>query len=235
MTRNRPPPPDFSRLREALAAPGLDTRVWTSRARIDDDPDAVVWDDDLGWLVDVHFVGGPLDGDGPEVCRVSSTMQGDGIGIHTPPRRGALVQVGIPGGDVNVDPVVVGYLHDTTDSAPAAVNGDSITEAFALETHITVAPDHDLDQEWRNARITAALLLLGVADADQAMVRGDKFAELLDPFLDSLLAIFQAIVISLSSVGAAPIPVSTAGGFVVDLQQLKSDAGQWLSEHIKGD
>ena len=80
---------DYSRIAAGVAGPGVDTRTWITLARVDADPDATVWDDDLGWLVDVTMVGGPLDGDGPVLCRVASGGQGVGVGAHAPPRQGS--------------------------------------------------------------------------------------------------------------------------------------------------
>jgi len=230
---------DFSRLREAVAGPGIDPRTWVLTARIDDDPDAMVWDDKLGWLVDVTPVTGQLAGSTmPLACRVATAAQGPDIGMHHPPRLGGLVLVVIPSGDPNEDSIIIGQLHDVDDGAPARVNGDTIDEDFARQTHIAALPDEDVDQEWRHARITASdAMVLGTADADQAMVRGDDLADALSDLADALSQF--AVAIAVAPVNIAGAVVALDPGTLTSFQQavtaFKSASQTYLSTRITVD
>jgi len=230
ITRRRTP--DLSRMREAIEGPGIDTRVWTSRARVDDDPDAIRWDENLGWLVDVTFVSGPLDGEGSIVCRVASPYQGDGVGIARPPLRGGLVQVEIPAGNINVEPTITGYLHDNQAKPPTKVNGTDITEAMALETHITVAPGHDLDEQWRNIRMTADLIQLAVANPEQSFIRGDALLDRLEPLLD---AFFQWATAATADIGGAATTAAYNSTLVPAKTAFDGASSTYRSTKIKGD
>lgn len=203
---------DFSRFREAVSGPGIDTRCWIAVGRVDDDPDAVVWDDVLGWLCDVTPVSGPLAGSTlPIACRVVSGAQGDDMGTYKPPRAGGLVLVVFPSGDPNEDSIVIGQLHNTDDAgAPESVNDETITESFALETHLTVAPNEDLDEQWRNVRITAESMIFGTSNADQSAVRGDDLAQALSDLGDALSQFAAAIAVAPVNLGGAVVALDPA-------------------------
>lgn len=240
MTRLRP---DFDRIAQALKRPGIDPRSWLNMARVDEDPDAIVWDAQVGWLVDVTFVGGALDGEGPVVCRVSSWGQGQGVTSQRPPRPDCLVLVAVPGGDPNEECVIVGQLHDEVCKPPAAVNGTTITEEFALETHFEVFPGEDLDAEYRNVRITAESMTLGAAAADQPFPRGNDLADALDNLADSLDALAAALTTSGSVIGTSvsggAVTAAIIGAVTAPLQtavaSFKAARTGYLSSRITGD
>lgn len=173
---------DMGRLREALRGPGADTRVWIATARVDDDPDAVVWDDQIGWLVDVTFYGGPLDQEGPVPCRLGGAFSQEGGTKSDPPGAGCEVLVAITDGNPNSNPVIVARLHNTGCNVPTEVNGDPIDEAKAKATHIVVTP-HSTDQEYGGTLRISATQMAFLADlveltqegATQSFVRGDDF------------------------------------------------------------
>ena len=237
---------DWGRVAAAVSRPGIDPRAWVELARIDDDPDAMVWDSELGWLVDVTFIGGALDGEGPVVCRVASGFQGTGTGEHRPPIRDGLVVVAIPNGDANDDAIIVGQLHSTGEAAPSAVNGDSIVETGASEgqvaadeTHITVAPGADIDQEWRNVRITADRMVLGLSDADQPFARGGDLADALDDLADAVSDFAQALAGSFPAPPNAALTVAdvitAAAPLIAAAASFKTARTQYLSTRILGD
>lgn len=147
---------DMGRLREALRGPGADTRSWIASARVDDDPDAIRWDDALGWIVDVTFYGGSLDQEGPVACRLGGAFAQDGATRSDPPTRGAEVLVALPSGDPNADPIIVARLHNTSEPVPLTIFGLPITEATALLAHLLVSP-LGLQQEYALAARLRAL------------------------------------------------------------------------------
>jgi hypothetical protein len=234
--------PDYNRIANAVSRPGIDPRSWVCMARVDEDEDAIVWDDALGWLVDVTFVGGGSDGEGPINCRVASPSQGSGVGVSRPQRPNGLVIVLIPNGDPNDDAIIVGQLHDVDDfTVPSEVNGDTIVETDASdgevaadETHITVAPGEDLDQQWRNARITADAMVLGAPEADQPFVRGTDLDDALDDLADAISDIVTAINTGLAAAGSSIDPASLAS-FEVAIATFKAASDQYLSDRITGD
>lgn len=191
---------DMSRVAQGLKGPGIDTRTWVAFARVDVDPDATVWDAELGWLVDVTIVGGQLDGE-PALCRMGNFTAGGSMGQFNPPVQGALVIVTIPEGDLNADCLIVGTLHDKDHTPPTQVNGSSIDEAFAHRTHMFVFPEHDLEMQFERVRITGDMTL-GDPGADQPYARGDDLADALDGLADALNQF-------LATTGAAP-PVAGA-------------------------
>jgi len=220
----------------------------------DEDQDVLVWDDELGWLVDVHFVGGPLDGDGPVNCRIASSAQGSGVIRAAPPRPNSLVVVLVPNGDANDDAIIIGQLTDEDNAAPTTVNGDTIVErdaadgeVAAIETHITAASGEDKDQEWRDVRVSASgemqllaeEMKLGIPEADQPFVRGDDFADAFDSLIDAIGDFAESLAtatpappngaLTTAVVAAAFIPLQVA------LEQAKTARQTYLSTRIEGD
>lgn len=144
MTRGRL---DFGRLREAIAGPGIDPRTWVTTGRVDNDPEALRWEPPFGWVADVTFTGGALDGDGPNPCRVASWLAGAGNSAAPPPLLGAEVLVVVPEGNPNANPVIVGAMHGGDgNEAPTSVNGDDIDTAYAAANLILVT-DKGVDQQ----------------------------------------------------------------------------------------
>lgn len=147
---------DLGRLRVATAGPGSDPRTWVTTARVDDDPEAISFESDVGWIVDVHFTGGDLAEEGPVPCRVSMPFGGDGFGVLEPPALGCEVQVLINEGDPNANPVIVGYT-DNGDGCgpPIIVAGFPVTELTAAGTHYLKSP-HNIEAEYAgSARMQA--------------------------------------------------------------------------------
>lgn len=248
---------DFSRIAMSVSRPGIDPRTWVSYARVDDDPDAIVWDEELGWLVDATCVGGALEGE-PVLCRTGSDGQGNGVGRYSPPRAGCLVLVSIPNGDVNDDCVILRQLHDAECLAPTTVNGDQIVErdassgqVAAAETHLAVFPQEDKDEEWRAVRVTASgahkvhgeTVELGVDGADQPFVRGEDLRSAIDALADGIKAAFFALTNGGStSAGGVPLTAAQAAygatpllGIQKAVQDVKDAADAYLSERISGD
>lgn len=235
---------DFGRLADGLARPGIDTRTWTALARVDVDPDATVWDPVLGWLVDVTFVGGALDGEGPVVCRMGAAGAGAAAGKHDPPRQGALVVVNVIAGDPNVECVIVGYLHDLEHQPATTVNGAEITEAMASRTWIEAFPTEDKETEHQNLRMTGreTAKLLGqqvrLADneAEQPFVRGDDYADAEAVFLDALSTFLDLALVPVGAFGSV-----NWGSFQTAAQSLKAAVNtfknarqQYLSARVRG-
>lgn len=192
---------DSGRLRELIRGPGADTRTWLFYGRVDDDDDAVRWEDGIGWVVDVTVVGGPLDGEGPVPCRVGWPYAGDGAGSSSPIERGVLVACLLPEADLNGTPVIVATVSTTERPVPTSVNGETIDGAFSKETHWLVSP-HNVEVEvGSTARVSASdtwkLLAQNVVLADdnagQSYVRGDDQLDALDNLIDALDAFAQTL------------------------------------------
>lgn len=223
-----------------MKSDGIDTRTWVSLARVDDDPDAVRYDTEFGWLVDVTFVGGPLDGEGPLVCRLGSMGARRGVTSQQPVGLGCLVLVLVPAGDINVEPTIISMLHDINCVAPTTVNGTEITEEFAAETHVQAFPGEDLDAEYRAVRVTGDSVVLGAAEADQPFARGNDLADALDN-LAGALDTFAVALGSGTLIGMAPV-VYVGGSANPALVALRSAITQfegarnaYLSTRINGD
>ena len=244
---------DLGRLREAMSGPGADPRTWIALARVDDDADAVRWDEHLGWVADVTFVGGGLDGEGPVPCRVAWSYAGPSAGRSEPVERGVLCVVALPEGDPNAQPVIVGMLSVPEHSAPADVLGGSITETLALGTHLLrsahdIAEHVDGNAERRaegdntlraagdavvdaggTAHLLGPLVRLADAGATQPFVRGTDQ-------LVALQAAFNAIIAWTASVATqipalAPAQATLASALTAANAQLAAA----LSTRINGE
>ena len=226
---------DMSRVAVGMKMAGIDTRNWFALARVDEDPDATVWDEELGWLVDVTIVGGPLDGDGPVLCRMASSGASSGKGRYDPPHQGCLVIVAIPAGDTNSECIIVGQLHDSDCKPPSEVNGTAITEDFATRTHVLAFPGEDFDAQFDNVRITGQMVL-GAAAADQPFPRGNDLADALDSLVDALSMFLDQAVAPPGPFGSVAAAAFTAAGATLKLavQQFKLSRQTYLSTTIKG-
>jgi hypothetical protein len=207
----------------------------------EDDQDVMVWDNDLGWLVDVTVMQGPYAGQGDIVCRFASTAQGTGVTKACPPRPGILVLVVFPDGNPNEDAIIIGELHDIDHPAPTTVNGDTIVERDptegqigAISTHIGAYPNESLDEEWENVRITSSgQMVLAKADADQPFPRGNDLADSLDSFADAIVDFATAVQ---TGMAAIPYDLSAAtAAIIVAVEQFKADRETYLSKTITGD
>lgn len=191
--------PDFNRLRAALAGPGADTRAWIAVGRVEDDPDAVRWEDGVGWLADVVIMSGPLATTGEVTCRVMCPFGGDDAINTAPVRSGCVVVVALPDGEANGSPVVLGYLHNTEDCAAAStVNELPIDEAAAADNVLVKTPA-SLEAEYGpTVRVQAKEQMALVAPrvdiapddvrgpSGEPFVRGDDYGDALGDFLSAL-------------------------------------------------
>lgn len=229
MTRSRARRvPDALRLGMALSQPGIDPRSWVTSARIDDDPEAVYWDPELGWIADVHFVGGSLDGEGPIPCRVAGDQRGPLAGRFCPLKPDQEVAVLILGGNPEEGPVIVGTLTNQTSQAPLMVAGLPIDPSGAPSVPFTSVSPHDseivvgenlaeehqevLQQATRRVIETlgpAASLLLGSRLATEPFVKGASYTQAEAAALTALAAAFDTLV----GVCTAPPLSPLAGGF----------------------
>lgn len=256
---------DFGRIAEAVSRPGIDPRTWVCLGRIDDDPDAIVWDEELGWFVDVTITEGTLAGE-TVLCRVGSDGQGAAVGRYSPPRPDALVIVAVPSGDPNNEGLVLRQLHDLDHGPPSAVNGDTIVErdpqagqVAALKTHLAVFPNEDADEQWRARRVTTSgahrlhgdTMELGVDGADKSYVRGEDkadadeaLASAVDTYQQQVLAAFTAMLppgppitpVTAANITAGITIVTSAGvALAAAVAQFNTARTQYLSTRIKGD
>jgi hypothetical protein len=218
----------------------MDTRSWISMARVDEDPNAMVWNAQLGWLVDVTLMGGELDGEGPVNCRVGSFGQGTAAGEHHPPRLSALVGVFIPTGDPNEDAIIFCQLHDVeTMMAPTVINELPINEAMALTTHIFAFPTEMLEQEYATIRMTAESMIFGTPTATEPFVRGLDLQSALGDFATAISEFAAAIVATTATPLDAALPhapaVAAATPLIDAAAALQAAATQYLSTRILGD
>jgi hypothetical protein len=237
---------DFGRLRTASAGPGADTRTWVVLARVDDDDDAIRWDSSLGWLVDVTVQGGPLDQEGPIVCRCPSDFVEDSGAKLDPPIRDCIAVVVLPEGDANVDPSILGFVQGPGCSPPNSVNGDDIDEAKALGAHVLVT-SKEVDWEVAGnirlrttgdaARFLGPLVELADEGATEPYVLGNANKDAVDAFAQSVQSAFTDLV----PPGPPATPVTAAQAtaavatITVAIVQLSLDLQNALSTKIKGE
>lgn len=232
---------DWSRLRSAMASPGMDPRAWACTARIDDDPDAVQWHATLGWLCDLTVVSGPLAG---QPIPLACSPARDSHDAHHPPARGRLVSILLPTGDPNDGAVVTGYLNSTDeDPAPTTINGDRIVETNAGAgevaadvTHVYSWSGEDVDIEARHVRVTASdRMVLGTAQADQPYVRGTDLADALGSLLDALSTFAAAIAVAPVAGAVVALDQGTLATFQQAIATAKQARQTYLSQRITGD
>lgn len=204
---------DVQRMAEAVKRPGIDPRTWVVTARVDNDPDSISYDEELGWLVDVTFTGGELDGEGPVVARVAQSVASKGNTKIEPVVRDCEVQVVINEGDPNGNVVITGQLHNGGGcEPPATVNELPIDEALALVTHI-VRTTFSVEEEYGASRRVQALLLqhlmaqqifLGgtpLVPPTQPVIKGGQYTGGELAFLTALETWTVAVAGALSSAG----------------------------------
>lgn len=229
---------DFGRLREALAGPRADTRSWVELGRVDDDPDAVQFIPGYGWVADVTFVSGDIAGSGPCPCRVLSAFGASGEATICPVALGAEVAVLVTSGDANVQPVIVGFLHNPTVPIPVSVNGTPLDESYAA-ANVTVATAAGFNAQLgptvrvsatTKASLEAPAIALADENAVQPFVRGTDLQSALNNLANALAApgAFVSILPA-----ANPITVSlTLGGAITSFTTALAAA---LSTRIKGE
>ncbi len=140
----------------------------------------------------------------------------------------------------------IGQLHNTDDAtAPATINGDAIVEreagenqVAAIDTHMAVFPDEDLDQEWRNVRMTVSddaeqpgQMVLVAPDADQPGVRGDDLADALGDMADATSDVVTTISTALTAAGS-PLDPASLTAFELAVATFKNAREQYLSSRL---
>lgn len=252
-------PWDVHRLQQALAGRGLDTRTWTGIARVDDTDEAIRWDSELGWIVDVTIESGPLHGTGPIACQLTTSfVESNGIRAD-PPTIGSVVAITINRGTPNDCVFIVGVIVSADKAPPGSVNGIQIDTDMAERTHIFVS-DHDVQQQvgekWRTSATSRATLeapevRLASDSADQSYIRGEDYADAADDFADACdtyaLAVFTAFTrltppgppatpVTGVEVANAVLDISIAyNRFATAVQIFKHQRGAYLSSKIKGE
>lgn len=245
---------DYGRLADAVRMPGIDVRCWVTTARVDNDPDAIRWTEDNGWVVDVTFTSGELAGEPAVPCRVATDFAGNQQAIIQPIEPDCEVIVILAGGDPNNSPIIVGQLHNGGGcEPPEEVNGQTIDEEFAQNTHIMRTP-HAIETQAGGDirvatpdgthRIVGDQVRLADSNAGQAYVRGDDYADALNDFL----GVFQAFLSTLTMSTPAPpngaltvadliLAVNPPGGtsLIQATADLRAARAQYLSDRIKGE
>jgi len=225
---------DIGRLAALLAGPGSDTRSWIAMARVDDDPDAVRFDDGYGWIVDITFVSGELSGEGPVTARVLSPFGGADNGMQPPVSRNTEVVVAITDGDPNTQCVIIGCLHNPENSAfPATVNGETVNEAYAAANivgktasglNLEMGPKVRVSAQ-QQATLEAPQIRLADDNAIHPYVFGDDLKSALDNFAAALVA---------ANAYTSTSPVVASATLITATTTLASALTAALSTRIKG-
>ncbi len=249
---------DVERVRAAIGAPDPG-QTFTAAARIEDPTDAIHFDPQSGWIVDVSFYGGPLDGEKEVPVRVlSKGPGGDGFGEYIPPARGAEVLIGIPEGDVEANPVMIGYLtNEDGDKPPTQINGLALATEAPASTPLAVSPHdteikrspHNRREQYDGARTVQATSHVLKADQPTAgVLLGSETAAksflLGEDLVTNLIAVVDQLLILVQTGGNSGGPVVLAGlvafqefwntpitGLKAQLQQ----PGVVLSVKVKGE
>lgn len=248
MARKTRKPLDFGRLREALAGPGADTRSWLALARVDDDAEAISYEQDYGWIADVTITTGQLTGEGPIPCRVLSAFSDDEAATYCPVARGAEVLIAITDGDLAIQPVILGYLHNPTDSpGPSGLSESHLQANVVVRTtkgldvgvanngrivfsgdDAQIEAEHEIAVSSTNVTVTGDqdLKLLGQAlaladdDASQPFMRGHELVSALIAFGNALIA--SGAYTSSSAVVASATLIAAVADLSASLQSAKS-------------
>lgn len=205
-------PMDAQRIGMAVAHPGIDGRVWSAVARVDDGDDAVRWDADLGLVADVTIVGGPLDGEGPIPARVGRGFLADGALLAHPLPRGSFVVVEL-GHDPNDVATIVARLFAAGATPPESVNGETIDAALLARAHV-LRSSHDAELEldgnvrakMTELRAIAERIFLVDENATQPFVRGTDWQQAINGFMTDLLEASGSLLPS----GPPATPVTAA-------------------------
>lgn len=235
---------DFGRLRHAMEGPTADTRTWMAIARVDSDPDAIQFLDGYGWVADVTITSGQLSGEGPIPCRVMTPFGASGEGTSCPVALGAEVVLAIPDGNANVQPVIIGYLHNPTIALPTSVNGNPVNESTATTT-VFAKTESSLNAEFGpTARISAANQAsleapnIRIADenATQPYVRGNDLQTATNQLVTALNTYASALG---AGAPASPVLIGTASAaataLATALGSFASAITAALSTRIRGE
>lgn len=201
---------DVLRIGKAVSYAGIDPRSWISTGRIDNTEDAYRWEPGIGWIVDVSMYGGQLDGVDEVPCRTMGTDRGNDRGEFIPPTIGCEVLVGIPGGDIEQSPVIVGGLTNKgTCLAPTKINqlpidGEALSSNAQVvspyDTEIKKSPHNRREEFAGDVHVQAAnqvleaadKVLLAVRNAKQSFIRGDRFTDVLGDYVTALAEYCQS-------------------------------------------
>lgn len=222
-------------MREAMAGPGSDPRVWLALARVDDADEAQRWDPEFGWLVDVTFVSGELAGEDGIPCRVARSYVGVEEGRIDPPVPNSLVLVAVVDGDPNVEPTIVGALYSAGDfDPPATINGEDVTATVAEAFHLFRTSKGIRWQVDGDAFLeVGGVLYLADPNATQSFVRGDDQQAALDDFFALLNTWGAEVATGITGAGGTAPPSQAA--FIEGIATLRLELQQALSSKIKGE
>ena len=217
---------DVGRIGEAIARPGIDTRVWIANARVSEEDDAVRFEQGVGWLIDVFYIGGELAGEGPVICRVADNVGGRGIN-SAPPTPGCPCEVLVNEGFADAAPVIIGFLKNQADCPwPETVNTTTIDLAYAIANIIKVT-EHGLDAQYggqvRIVQGDGEKMLLTDPEADQSFVRGEDLLSALQSYSDAIAASFDLITPTGAGTAAGKAAVTAGTLLVAGVQQALSE------------
>lgn len=233
---------DVDRIGEATARPES-RRVWTCAARVSTEADGIRFDDELGRLVDVEIVGGPLDGEGPIVARVAEGFAEDGGILSHPIAAGDFVAVEL-GHDPNDLPVIVGHVFADGTKPPSTVNDDTVDAALLAAAHVLRSSrrlEVELDGRARlrfpELVAMADTIKLAEENAAQPFVRGTSYADALDTFLDAFTEAAKALVPP--GPPTTPMTAANATAFLTAItiaaEVFKAARSDYLSTRIAGE
>jgi len=219
---------DIGRMGEAMARPGMDTRIWASLAIIT----KVKVDPVHGVLADVKLLPSEIE----ETARVSTLYAGNGFGLYLPVEVDDEVMVVAPSGDPDAGLVVVPRLWSAADPPPADAANKPTDLLLLAKTGATVRVatlgGGNIVLEPRGS----GEVLLGAEDAGHQSCRGDS----LQATLNAALAAFRRHVhqsgIPSGPTGPAlePIPPPTPVPPFPGVPILVSDSGPTdLSPNVK--
>lgn len=231
--------PDLRRLFLAGSFPGADPRTWATAVRVDQQGGH--WDVGVGWVVDVLPYGGELESQDPIPVRVlSAGPGGSGFGEYIPPSDAAEALVVLPGGDPEVNPVLVGYLTNEDDAHPPAsvgslpISSTATTSTDALvspfDTEIKVSPFHRRQQFAGRWALTADRITLDTTDLRLGGETGLQPALLGQTTVDNTNELLQA----LEKLAASLIPLVGPLSPLSAIGQTLADALTELSPKING-
>lgn len=235
---------DVGRIGAAVGQPGIDGRVWTCAARVSTDDDAIRFDPELGRLVDVEIVGGPLDGEGPIVARVAEGFAEDGGILSHPIAAGDFVALEL-GHDPNDLPVIVGHVFADGTKPPTTVNEDEVDADLLAAAHVLRSSKRAEVELGGRLRVRTPELVaiadavkLADENAAQPFVRGTSYADALDAFLDAIQQATLALVPT-GAPPATPITVAQTSAYLTAVtaavQVFKAARPGYLSTRIAGE
>ena len=255
---------DVQRLADAVSKPGIDPRSWNTAARVDDNPDAIRWDPQIGWLVDVTPYGGGLEGEAETTCRVASPLAAQGAVEAIPIERACEVIVDVLDGDLESNPVISGRVNNADDCfVPLTVTGVPINGEVPISVpnplpgsawFVTVSPfDTELKnspynraEQYAGKRLVQADVqiieadqdedgvFLGSRSASEPFVLGDAYTEALGAYVDAVDDYALALTGPID--GIAPgVGTSSAAALKAAGVALKESLKEALSLKIKGE